>query len=122
MNKSVLKTYLLSSFSDSMKEDTYKMLKEEINKLAEQNEDDDAKWLAMEIKNNYPQFEIMQKYFVRGKLDSIDSNLKHIHRILRHRIDDKRIIRIDSNLNILTIIVVIYSILSVIGAIILIIG
>lgn len=81
MTKSSLTSYVLLHFDKAMKFDNYKLFQNEINQIKERNDEMDATEIAKEL-NNSPEFQIMQKYFVRTTLKNIESQLKTIKVII----------------------------------------
>lgn len=81
MTKESLISYVLLYFEKVMRNDNYKLFKSEIDAIKEKNEEKDTKELARQL-NTSPEFEIMQKYFVRDTLKSIESQLKTIKIII----------------------------------------
>ncbi|MBT3384396.1 MAG: hypothetical protein HN778_03030 [Prolixibacteraceae bacterium] len=81
MTKQALTSYVLLHFDKVMRFDNYKLFKDEIIQIKEKNEDQDVNKLAKEI-NDSPEFEIMQKYFLRTTLKNIESQLKTIKVII----------------------------------------
>jgi hypothetical protein len=81
MKKSGLTNYALLDFNKVMKSENFKSFKTDLELLQNKNENltdsDFAKLL-----NESPEFEIMQKYFIRTTLSSIESQIKTIKIII----------------------------------------
>lgn len=80
MTNESLRSYVLLRFDKLMKASNYKLFKAEIDEILD-NKDQDSNELAKHL-NQSPEFEIMQKYFVRTTLKSIESQLKTIKVII----------------------------------------
>lgn len=81
MKHSELREYLLYGYATTLKKDEFNELKKTLISLENDNAKSDIKGFSTDLKEKIPQLNILQDYYVRGKLKGIENNTNVIKNI-----------------------------------------